>query len=40
MDVPLAISAYGATQLDAMFVKALSDLSYTSVTTQLAERQP
>lgn len=34
-DVPLAISAYGADQLDAMFVKNLGDLSYSAPNVQL-----
>ena len=34
-DVPLAISAYGAPQLDALFVKNLTDLSYNSPNVQL-----
>ncbi|MGK0498851.1 MAG: iron complex outermembrane receptor protein [Oceanicoccus sp.] len=36
-DVPLAISAYGAPQLDAMFVKTLGDLSYRSPNVQLED---
>ncbi len=34
-DVPLAINAYGTQQLDAMFVKNLGDLSYTTPNVQL-----
>lgn len=34
-DVPLAITAYGSAQLDAMFVKNLEDLSYRAPNVQL-----
>jgi iron complex outermembrane receptor protein len=34
-DVPVAITAFGATQLDALFVKKLEDLSYTMPNVQL-----
>jgi iron complex outermembrane recepter protein len=34
-DVPLAITAYGADQLDALFVKRLDDLSYSAPNVQL-----
>jgi iron complex outermembrane receptor protein len=34
-DVPIALSAYGAAQLDAMFVKKLDDLSYQMPNVQL-----
>ncbi len=34
-DIPLAISAYGSEQLDAMFVQKLDDMSYTAPNVQL-----
>ena len=34
-DVPVAITAFGAAQLDALFVKKLEDLSYTMPNVQL-----
>lgn len=34
-DVPVAVSAFGAAQLDAMFIKKLEDLSYTMPNVQL-----
>lgn len=34
-DVPLAVTAYGAQQLDAMFVQDLTDLSYSAPNVQL-----
>jgi iron complex outermembrane receptor protein len=34
-DVPVAVTAFGATQLDALFVKKLEDLSYTMPNVQL-----
>jgi len=34
-DVPLAITAYGGEQLDAMFVKKIEDLSYAAPNVQL-----
>ena len=34
-DVPIAVSAYGAIQLDALFVKKIDDLSYLMPNVQL-----
>ncbi len=34
-DVPVAVSAFGAAQLDALFVKKIEDLSYTMPNVQL-----
>ena len=36
-DIPLAINAFGANQLDAMFVKDLGDLGYTMPNVQMEE---